>query len=158
MKQRHLKTLYEKFSHHKVEDLKELKKSIKEELTEYFKREEQQKRRHNIHPNYDVFKAMLELNIFYSGKFFLSNQQTDNCYFGEVQAFRLIWEKPKSDIDLKGKEGKFLEVQVIACDFKDAVLVIYKDYSTLDNRPFNLQIIRDKHSEILLEGNIGHIV
>jgi len=158
MKQRHLKTLYEKFSHHKVNDLEGLMKSIKSDLTEYFIREEQQKRRHNIHPNYDVFKAMLELNISYSGKFFLSNQRTKNCYFGEVEAFRLIWEKPISNRELKGKKGRFLEVQVIASDFKDAVLVIYRDRSTLDNRPFNMQIIRDKHSEILLEGNIGHIV
>jgi hypothetical protein len=158
MKQRHLKTLYDRFSHHKVENLKELEKDISSRLIDFFTREDQQYRRHNIEPISDVFQAMLKLNIPYSGKFFLSNSQTDNCYFGEVEAFRLIWEKPLSDVNLKDKDGKFLEVQVIASDFKDAVLVIYKDRSTFDNKPFNTQIIRDKFSDILLEGNIGHII
>jgi len=158
MKQRHIKTLYEKFSHHKVNNLKELEKEIDEKLFSFFSREEQQYRRHNIIPVQDVFEAMLILNLPYSGKFYLSNEQTDNCYFGEVEAFRLIWEKPLSDIKLKKKNGLFLEVRIIASDVKDGVLVIYKDRNTMDYKPYNMQIIRDKHSNIILEGNIGHIV
>ena len=154
-KPRHIKTVYERFSHHKVENLEKLKVEVISQLRAYFDSQDQKDRRHNITPNYDVFKAMKELNISYSGKFYISNYRNENTKFwSDVDSFHKAFEKCVCDVKLKGKVDDMMEVQVIASDFKDAVLLVYKDRSSFHH--FNVHILRDKHSELLLDGNIAH--
>jgi len=152
-KNRHIKTVYDRFSHHKVEDLKSLKEEVRIKLSEYFESQEQKHNRHGIEPNYDIFKALHQLNISYSGKFYISNHRDDNKPWSDVDKFYQAFEKCVPDVQLEGRTDKLIEVHVIAADFKDAVLLIYKDRSSYR---YNMHIVRDKHSELLLEGNIAH--
>lgn len=155
-KPRHLKTLYERFSHHMVSDLNLIESETKQKLNAYFKEQDRREWRHKEPANNDVFKAMLELNISYCGKFYISGfSDGDKQPWSDADLFSRAFDKIVKNVKLKNSTSNMMEVQVIAADFKDAVLIIYKDASSYR---FNTEIVRDKHAELLLEGNIAHMV
>jgi hypothetical protein len=155
-KQRLLKTLYERFAHHKKDDLETYKKEIKEKLAEYYLILGKKQKKSDVFLSLDVFEALKELNIIVSGTFYVSNTK-DGKYVEDTYVFSDIWEKIETKKWLKDNNDRFLKVQVLASDFKDGVLVIYQNTRITDNF-FNMHILRDKYSDFLLEGNIAHLV
>jgi hypothetical protein len=155
-KQRQLKTLYERFAHHKKEDLESYKKEIKEKLDEYYLILEKKQKKSDVFLSLDVFEALKELNVIVSGTFYVANTK-DGKYVDDSYVFSDIWERYETKQWLKDNEDRYLKVQVLASDFKDGVLVIYQNTRITDSF-FNMHILRDKHSDFLLEGNVAHLV
>jgi len=155
-KQRKLKTLYERFSHHKVNDLPGLEEEIKNKLISDYEQWEIDIKRGRTDKDWSPFEAIDRLNIQYSGKFYVSGECSDKGY-SDAYCFRDIWEKIVLEKPFKTTNENFIEVRVLGSDYKDAVLVVYKSYRQSDGR-FYTHILRDKHSDILLEGNIAKIV
>lgn len=156
-KRRHIKTLYERFSHQRVDDLAGLKANINESLkSDYEEHKRAYYRGRTEDAVWDLWKALGRLNVPYGGKFYVSCDYSEKFY-SDAYCFRDIWEKIVPEKPFDATEELFIEVRVLAADFKDAVLLIYKDRNTL-YAPFNIHIMRDKHSDVLLEGNIAHVV
>lgn len=156
-KPRHLKTLYERFSHHKVENLNDFTQSLKEKLNTYYAEATRHKIVNSDNPMpTNIFEVLSGLNVLVNGTFYV-NGVKDGEFNQDAEVFRDIWERIRVAKHFSSTDDKFLKVQVVRADFKDAVLVIYENTRTLDGY-YNIQIIRDKHSEFLLEGNVAHLV
>jgi len=152
-KQRHLKTLYERFSHHKVENLELFKKNIYELLKNDFEKHNIDFKRNRTNKEWNVFVAIDKLNIQLSGTFYLS-ANFDKTGYSDAYCFSSIFEKINIKKTFSSKNERFLQVKVLASDFKDAILVIYED-KNISSLPFNIHIIRDKYSNFILQGNIA---
>ncbi len=151
-KPRMLKTLYERFSHHRVDDLPALQANIVESLKEDWKRNNRDFKYGRTEKEWDLWEAIDRLNIQYSGKFYVSA----DCkikFYSDAYCFRDAFEKVVIEKPFTTTDEKFMEVRVLGSDHKDAVLVVYKDYGS--GKPFNAHIMRDKHSDFLLSGNIA---
>lgn len=156
-KKRHLKTLYERFSHHKTENLEDFMKELKTTLLNYYTEAERYKVVNSNNPlPTNIFEVLKKLNIMSSGTFYVQGFIDDGAYYSDAEVFRDIWEHIKVDKHLRNNDKKYLKVQVLKADYKDVVLVIYQNTRTLD-RHFNMHIIRDKNGEFLLQGNIAHL-
>jgi hypothetical protein len=100
---------------------------------------------------------MDRLNIQYSGKFYVSGYCGERGY-SDAYCFSDIWEKITTKTTFKDRDENFMEVRVIGSDHKDAVLVLYRGVAGSGSQRFHMLIIRDKHSDVILEGNIAHIL
>ena len=70
-KQRHLKTIYERFSHHKVQDLTKFQKEITEQIKMLWSYEEKQNRKNDINEGIDLWDLLVKYNIVTSGTFYM---------------------------------------------------------------------------------------
>jgi len=170
LKNRQTKTIYEKFSHHKINNLKIYKEEIKKKLDIYFSYCEKK----NI--IFDLNKALLELNINVDGKFYLRGLGEPNkinkygnesegyfkdgkwiAYYDCCDAYYFQdFDEPLPRVELKnGKE--YVEFQVLMSDYDNKSLIIHKD---IRDNLYWMKIISSspKNNDILLEGNIGRYI
>lgn len=156
-KARQVKTLYERFSHHKVQDLESAKNAIKEKLQMIYLEDIRTAERAGDYFNtwnWNVFDALLKSDIPFAGTFYVSGDHSSKFY-SDAYCFREIFEKIRVEKELHGDKFKYLEVKVLVSDFEDGVLVLYRDHQ---HPYFNLHIIREKDSNVLLCGNIAQVI
>lgn len=185
MKNRHLKTIYERFSHHKVQDLKEFQKEISQKIKTLYDVESKQNLKNNINKNIDLWELLLKYNINIDGTFYMKglgepgNVETHYAngellptpyekdgkwvdgkwigYYDRCDAYYFQeYDTPLPRVTLKdGKE--YVAFKVLASDFENNSLVIYKskDFNLFETKITNSN---PRNCEVLLEGNIGYYI
>ena len=85
MKERHIKTVYEKYSHHKVDDLVEFKKKLDFHLKEYYLNVERYKNR-DLNLATNIFEVLANQNYMISGTFYIRGSK-DGEYYQDADVF-----------------------------------------------------------------------
>lgn len=181
-KQRHLKTIYERFAHHKVKNLVEFQKEINEKIKTLWTAEEKQNMKNNINKRVDLWELLLKHNINIDGTFYmkgLGEPGNVETHYTNGELLPELYEKEGKWVDGKWKgyydrcdayyfqgydtplprvtlkDGKeYVQFKVLASDFDNSSLVIYKsrDYNFFETK---ITSSNPRHCEVLLEGNIG---
>ena len=185
MKNRHLKTIYERFAHHKVQDLRKFQKEITEKIMTLWITESKQNLKNNINKGVDLWELLLKHNINIDGTFYMKGLgepgNVETCW-ANGEPLPVPFEKEGKWVDGKWKgfydrcdayyfqgydtplprvilkDGKeYVQFKVLASDFENNSLVIYKsrDYNLFETK---ITSSNPRNCEVLLEGNIGYYI